>query len=80
MMTCGRQALLLKSLSLSTLFQKGVVSESKGYREGSSAPDTQGKNPRETPTKTNLKRKYVHELKTGNTNIFFYNCDNRNWS
>ena len=54
MMTCGRQALLLKSLSLSTLFQKGVVSESKGYREGSSAPDTQGKNPRETPTKTNL--------------------------
>lgn len=22
----------------------------------------------------------VHELKIGNTNTFFYNCDNRNWS
>ncbi|XP_073236481.1 uncharacterized protein [Porites lutea] len=33
-------------------------------KEGSSAPETQGNNPRRTPTETNLKRKYVHELKT----------------
>ena len=37
-------------------------------KEGSSSPETQGNNPRKTPTETNLKRKYVHELKTGNTN------------
>ena len=56
-------------------------------KEGSSAPDTQGNNPRKTPTETNLKRKYVHELKTGNANnhlyytpAFLYNRDNRNWS
>ena len=56
-------------------------------KEGSSAPDTQGNNPRKTPTETNLKRKYVHELKTGNANnhlyytpVFLYNRDNRNWS
>ena len=40
-------------------------------KEGSSAPETQGNNPRKTPTETNLKRKYVHELKTGNTNNHF---------
>ena len=40
-------------------------------KEGSSAPETQGNNPRNTPTETNLKRKYVHELKTGNTNNHF---------
>ena len=40
-------------------------------KEGSSAPETQGNNPRRTPTETNLKRKYVHELKTGNTNNHF---------
>lgn len=68
-----------------TISKRGRLRKHR-MKEGSSAPETQGNNPRKTPTETNLKRKYVHELKTGNTNnhfiqlYSFINRYNRNWS